>query len=68
MVIAKKTIIMSVSSSVLIPMRYKKQDQITMIDTKVNSWQEHHKVCCDEELRIHIFKNGNKIESSIHLY
>jgi len=35
MVIAKKTIMMSASSGVLTPMRYKKQDQITMIDTKV---------------------------------
>jgi hypothetical protein len=32
---AKKTIMMSASSGVLTPMKYKKQDQITMIDTKV---------------------------------
>ena len=35
MVIAKITIMMSESSGVLTLMRYKKQDQITMIDTKV---------------------------------
>ena len=38
MVIAKITIMVSVSSVFLTPMKYKKQDQITMIDTKVKKF------------------------------
>ena len=35
MIIAKKAIMISELSGVSMPMKYKKQDQITMIDTKV---------------------------------